>query len=158
VDNLHFEHLWAGTGGRPWHVRNDTRALGDFLKELGQDPEEATEVLGRITLSSQLLVQLRKSLKNDALWPKAVTILAMRGSLEDLSNMLASPDVNVQNQAMLYAAYNPAVAQYLDKYSGTKESTMVHSYLDRQRQLRDSLGRIAASVPGDSKGYSFIWC
>jgi hypothetical protein len=61
--------------------------------------------------------------------------------------MLASPDVNVQNQAMLYAAYNPAVAQYLDKYSGTKESTMVHSYLDRQRQLRDSLGRIGESVP-----------
>ena len=123
-------------------MRNDTRALGDFLKELGQDPEEATEVLGRITLSSQLLVQLRKSLKNDALWPKAVTILAMRGSLEDLSNMLASPDVNVQNQAMLYAAYNPAVAQYLDKLKNRRWSLVTWIGTDNYETRLGGSGRV----------------
>jgi hypothetical protein len=96
-----------------------------------------------------------RNLRDQRLWLKSAAILAMQESPEGLSEMLASPDADVRNQAMLYAAYNPSLAEYLNKNSRANRFPEVNSYLARQRELREELERIGTKVPVVARGIAF---
>jgi len=142
-------------GTYEWWVRNDSGALSNYLKDLGDSPDEAAHVLGKVMIPPKILELLRKALRDPTTALKAATLLAMRGSANDLSKLLDSPDVNLRNQGLLYAVYNPDVEKYLAMCGSGDRLTMVCGYLRQQEAKRDELERIGNKVPKLVRGLAF---
>jgi Caspase domain len=153
IEGLTKYSLLRGTYA--WWVRNDVAALANFLKDLGENPDEAAEVLGRTAIPARIQAELRRDVGKEGLSLKAVTLLAMRGSVGDLGGLLDSADVNIRNQGMLYATYNPVVPQYLSGCGGGVRMTMVCGYLNQQRLKQGELERMGNKVPVMVRGIAF---
>lgn len=130
-----------------WYFQHDPRAFKGFLLDPGDDPDEATEVLGKMNLSDTALAVLRKELQQGRSRLKAAAVLAMRGRVGDLETLLRSPDANLRNEAMLYAAYNPLLESNLDRLVSSDFRTQTHSYLAGQLELKRELKRQINGYP-----------
>lgn len=148
VDKLSQYAFLKGTYS--WLVRSDPDLLKSFLMKMGDDPDEAAELIGRHPLSNVVLEQLRKQLVRDDLRLKSAAVLAMQGSESDLRLLLCSPDVNLRTEAMDYAIFNPNAIKVLDLQAQFGTQTMF--YLKHQRELMARFNQQSRMIPISTKG------
>jgi len=149
-DDLRLERLLPGAfmdDSRSWFIRHDSRAYAKFMLTLGDDASEAAQALGRVPLPDSVLIELRKCLNFEDKKLKAATVLAMQGSTTDLELLLTSPDFNIRNQSILYAAYNHNLPAVIERGSLKRFGVRAGAYLRQQLLIRASFEQRMKSLP-----------
>jgi hypothetical protein len=75
----------------------------------------------------------------------------MRGSADQLTRLLSSPDINIRHEAEEYAAYNPHLGEILDEPSLKRFGTRTHFALARQMRLKSMLATQISTMQGPSR-------
>jgi len=148
VDKLSQYAFLKGTYS--WLIRSDPGLLKSFLMRMGEDPDEAAELIGRHPLSNAVLAQLRKQLDRDDLRLKSAAVLAMQGSESDLRLLLSSPDMNLRTEAMEYAMFNPNASKVFDL--PVQFGTQTKFYLQHQLELIARFNDQSSTIPISTKG------
>lgn len=143
---------WCLHGTYEWFVRTKAGLLESALSSSIGEPEDAGRLFGRSKLRAGALDMLRRKFHDQRDQLSVATVLAMRGTKEDLYLLLSSPDCSVRTQAMLYAAYNPEVEKVLKDYEFAQFGSQVHWYLTRQMTLRTALSRQISATPLSVRG------
>jgi hypothetical protein len=137
-------------GSYIWLLQHNQAAFDTAIGELGDNVGDAAGILGRIPLSADVVAAIRQRLPNQSDSLKAAAILAMRGTREDLYELLSSSDCNLRRVALLYAPYNSAVDSVLDKSSAF--GTCTQWYLRYQRKLKTQIEKEMNEVPIKTRG------
>jgi hypothetical protein len=148
VDSLPRYAFLKGTYS--WLIRSDSSLLNSFFVKMGDDPDDAAELIGRHLLPDALLAQLRKQFERDDLRLKLAAVLAMQGSEAELKRLLTSPDVNLRTEAMVYAIYNPNFNKILDLPA--QFDTQTKFYLLQQSKLMKQFDNEWTRVPIVTRG------
>ena len=132
---------------RSWFVRHDPQAYIDFITSLGESEKDAAQVLGRVPLPDTVIQALREALGTREKRLKAATVLAMRGTADDLEGLLSSTDANIRSQATAYAVYNDHLPDVLGRPSLDLFGTQVKFTLQNQLALRRSFENRRRHLP-----------
>jgi uncharacterized caspase-like protein len=137
---------------RRYYVSRYDQGFVEFMINLGDSVQDDAEAIAGAKLSEQGLAKVRSLLSDPKARWSAAAILAMVGNETDLLAILSSPDLELRQEAMKYAIYNPAVAKVVDGDRLVKAGRQAKFYLQRQIRLKAFIEEFLAREPMPSKG------
>lgn len=137
---------------RRYYVSHYDQGFTEFMANLGESVQEDAEAIAGTKLAEAGLKTIRSLLSNSKSKWSAAAILAMTGNEDDLLKMLSSPDLELRQEALKFAVYNPSIAKVIEGDRLAKAGRQSKFYLQRQLRLKADIEQFLAREPTQSKG------
>jgi hypothetical protein len=119
-----------------YYVSRYDQGFDDFMKSFGKSAWDDARFLGRTPLSASGLAELRALLSKPTTKLSSAAVLAMAANEEDLLGILSSPDIELRQEALKYAAYNSALPNLVSSQTLAATGRQTQFYLTRQIKLK----------------------
>jgi hypothetical protein len=135
-----------------FYVSDYDQGFTDAMSTFGTSVWDDARFFGRTPLSIVGLDELHYFLSDSSRRLSAAAVLAMRSSKQELQTLLSSPDIELRQEALKYAVYNPAIQEILASHTLINPTRQTQFYLTRQLGLKSLIEEALSSEPLTTRG------
>ena len=130
-----------------FYAANYDQGFNDAMSSFGASAWDDDRYFGRTPLSMLGLNELQSFLLDSSRRLSAAAVLAMRAPKQQLQTLLSSPDIELRQEALKYAAYNPATQEIIASHALVSPTRQTQFYLTRQLWLKKLVEEALKSEP-----------